>query len=195
VLACRDKDRAQAAVDQLTSGTAMPGQVETMSLGLASLASIRAFTAELRQRLDTGTLPPLHAVVCNAGVNPGPTNTVTADGFESTFGIIHLGHFRLVYDLLPALQGPARVVVVASGVHDPAQKSGVLEPAWSDPHALAWVGPAHRIGGTQIGQALGIAVPGCSMIRSSVSRHRPEFRRYFHGQLPTDRATAGLYWR
>jgi hypothetical protein len=54
VLACRDKDRAQAAVDQLTSGTAMPGQVEAMSLDLASLASIRVFTAELRQRLDTG---------------------------------------------------------------------------------------------------------------------------------------------
>lgn len=49
-----------------------------------------------------------------------------------------------VYDLLPALQAPARVVVVASGVHDPAQKSGVPAPAWNDPEALAHgnLGPA-----------------------------------------------------
>jgi NAD(P)-dependent dehydrogenase (short-subunit alcohol dehydrogenase family) len=129
VFACRDADRAQAAVEQLTSGAGMPRQVEVMSLDLASLPSIRAFTTELRQRLDSGALPPLHAVVCNAGVNPGPN---------------HLGHFRLAYDLLPALQAPARVVVVASGVHDAAQKSGVPAPAWNDPEALAHgnLGPA-----------------------------------------------------
>ncbi|HWX57812.1 hypothetical protein, partial [Bradyrhizobium sp.] len=86
---------------------------------------------------STGTTPPLHAVVCNAGVNPLNTKTATADGFESTFGINHLGHFLLINELLPALQSPARVVVVASGVHDPAQKSGVPAPAWNDPAALA----------------------------------------------------------
>ena len=40
---------------------------EAMSLDLACLASIRAFAAELTKRLSTGTTPPLHAVVCNAG--------------------------------------------------------------------------------------------------------------------------------
>jgi NAD(P)-dependent dehydrogenase (short-subunit alcohol dehydrogenase family) len=69
---------------------------------------------------------------------------VTADGFESAFGINHLGHFLLVNELLPVLQSPARVVVVASGVHDPAQKSGVPAPAWNSPAALAHgeLGPA-----------------------------------------------------
>jgi NAD(P)-dependent dehydrogenase (short-subunit alcohol dehydrogenase family) len=115
-----------------------------MSLDLASLASVRAFAGQLTKRLDAGTTPPLHAVVCNAGVNPLNTKTTTADGFESTFGINHLGHFLLVNELLPALQSPGRVVVVASGVHDPAQKSGVPAPAWNDPAALARgeLGPA-----------------------------------------------------
>jgi len=108
-----------------------------MSLDLASLASVRAFAAELTKRLNTGTIPPLHAVVCNAGVNPLGTKTATADGFESTFGINHLGHFLLVNELFPALQPPARVVAVASGVHDPAQKSGVPAPAWNHPAALS----------------------------------------------------------
>ena len=122
----------------------MAGQVEAMSLDLASLASVRAFAAELTKRLSAGTMPPLHAVVCNAGVNPLNTKTTTADGFESTFGINHLGHFLLVNELLPSLQSPGRVVVVASGVHDPAQKSGVPAPAWNDPAALARgeLGPA-----------------------------------------------------
>ena len=115
-----------------------------MSLDLASLASVRAFGAELTKRLSTGSIPPLHAVVCNAGVNPLNKKTVTVDGFESTFGINHLGHFLLVNELLPELQSPARVVVVASGVHDPAQKAGVPAPAWNNPAALAHgeLGPA-----------------------------------------------------
>src|SRR6201987_1649765 len=137
VLACRDIGRAQAAVDQLTREAGVAGQVEAMSLDLASLTSVRAFAAELTKRLSAGTIQPLHAVVCNAGVNPLNTKTTTADGFESTFGINHLGHFLLVNELLPALQPPGRVVVVASGVHDPAQKAGVPLPAWNDPSALA----------------------------------------------------------
>jgi NAD(P)-dependent dehydrogenase (short-subunit alcohol dehydrogenase family) len=144
ILACRDEVRAQAAVDQLRSDAEGAGQVEAMSLDLASLASVRSFAAELTKRLSTGSIPPLHAVVCNAGVNPLNTKTVTVDGFESTFGINHLGHFLLVNELLPALQAPARVVVVASGVHDPAQKAGVPAPAWNNPVALAHgeLGPA-----------------------------------------------------
>jgi NAD(P)-dependent dehydrogenase (short-subunit alcohol dehydrogenase family) len=120
------------------------GRVEAMSLDLSSLASVRAFAAELKKRLMARTIPPLHAVVCNAGMNPLNTKTMTADGFESTFGINHLGHFLLVNELLPLLQSPARVVIVASGVHDPAQKSGVPAPAWNDPVALAHgeLGPA-----------------------------------------------------
>jgi NAD(P)-dependent dehydrogenase (short-subunit alcohol dehydrogenase family) len=96
------------------------------------------------EKLGSGELPPLHAVVCNAGVNPGTGKTVTVDGFESTFGVNHLGHFLLINELLPALKPPARVVVVASGVHDPAQKTGVPAPAWNDPGALSrgHLGPA-----------------------------------------------------
>jgi NAD(P)-dependent dehydrogenase (short-subunit alcohol dehydrogenase family) len=144
VLACRDEGRAQAAVDQLMSGAGVAGRVDAMSLDLASLASVRTFAAELTDRLRAGTMPPLRAVVCNAGVNPLGTKTATADGFESTFGINHLGHFLLVHELLPVLRPPARVVVVASGVHDPAQKSGVPAPAWNAPAALAHgvLGPA-----------------------------------------------------
>lgn len=138
VLACRDAARAQAAVDTLAAvAAAQPGRVEAMSLDLASLVSVRAFTVALTDRLRTGGIPPLHAVVCNAGVQAGTTQTDTADGFESTFGVNHLGHFALIHGLVPMLETPARVVVVASGTHDPAQKAGPPAPAWNDTTALA----------------------------------------------------------
>jgi NAD(P)-dependent dehydrogenase (short-subunit alcohol dehydrogenase family) len=77
-------------------------------------------------------------------VQAGTSMTRTADGFESTFGVNHLGHFLLVNELLPVLQPPARVVVVASDTHDPAQKIRIPDPAWNDVQALARgeLGPA-----------------------------------------------------
>ena len=63
ILACRDSGRAEAAVTQLTDGADAVGQVETMSLDLASFASVRAFADELSKRVTMGTIPSLHAVV------------------------------------------------------------------------------------------------------------------------------------
>jgi NAD(P)-dependent dehydrogenase (short-subunit alcohol dehydrogenase family) len=144
VLACRNQERARTAVTRLAEAAGGVGRVEAMSLDLASLASIREFAAGLAGRLEVGALLPLHGLVCNAGLLTGARRSVTADGFESTFGVNHLGHFLLADTLRPILQPPARVVVVASNVHDPAKKAGVPGPAWNDPIALARgeLGPA-----------------------------------------------------
>ncbi len=119
-----------------------------MKLDLGSLASVRTFSAELERRLNTGELPPLHGVICNAAMQG--TKVFTVDGFESTFGVSHLGHYLLVNLVLPLLTKPARIVVVASGVHDPAELakvpsgSAVPVPAWNLTAALAKgeLGPA-----------------------------------------------------
>src|SRR6201984_998046 len=58
VIACRDTGRAQAAAHQLTCGAGVAGQVEAMSLDLASLASVQTFAGQLTKRLDAGTIPP-----------------------------------------------------------------------------------------------------------------------------------------
>ncbi len=158
VIACRNPDRAQEAVErlrQVAKASGSPARVEAMRLDLASLQSVREFVGELGRRLDAGDLPPVHALVCNAGVQSGDKKTFTMDGFESTFGVNHLGHFLLVNLLLPRLAPPARVAVVASGTHDPAQKTGMPAPAWNDPTALAKgdLGPlAARDSPTKIGQ-------------------------------------------
>lgn len=140
VLACRDPVRAQEAVERLrqeAKATGSSARVEAMRLDLASFQSVRDFAGELGRRLEAGELPALHALVCNAGVQSAGKPSFTKDGFESTFGVNHLGHFLLVNLLLPRLAPAARIAVVASGVHDPAQKTGMPAPAWNEPAALA----------------------------------------------------------
>lgn len=117
--------------------------VETTMLDLASFDSIRSFVDDVRRRLETKTLPPLSGVVCNAGFQGA--RSLTTDGFERTFGVNHLGHYLLVNLLLPVLAPTSRIVVVASGVHDPAQletlpaalASSMPVPAWAEPAMLA----------------------------------------------------------
>ena len=147
VIACRDLGRAGSAAETLREAAAPGAKVEAMALDLASLASVRAFSAEVARRLKTGELPPLHGLVCNAAMQGAKVFTV--DGFEATFGVNHLGHYLLVNLLLPLLVKPARIAVVASGVHDPAQleavpSAGVPPPAWNTTAALAKgeLGPA-----------------------------------------------------
>ncbi|MDY6779376.1 MAG: SDR family NAD(P)-dependent oxidoreductase, partial [Halobacteria archaeon] len=59
-------------------------------------------------------------VLCNnAGVMAIP-RTETEDGFETQFGVNHLGHFALTGRLLDALveaEGESRVITTSSGIH------------------------------------------------------------------------------
>ncbi|MFG2556186.1 oxidoreductase [Streptomyces sp. NPDC048581] len=110
VLACRSEARGAAARDRMLAE--VPGvHVELRLLDLGDLGSVREFaTAFPYDRLDL--------LVNNAGVMALPYGT-TADGFETQFGVNHLGHFALTGQLLPALLGTpgARVVTVSSPLH------------------------------------------------------------------------------
>ncbi|HUR08863.1 MAG TPA: oxidoreductase [Nonomuraea sp.] len=107
VLACRDPGRGQAARARMQDE--LPGaHLELRQLDLGNLASIREFAASWdRGRLDL--------LVNNAGVAMVPY-AQTADGFESQFGINHLGTFALTGLLLPYLIAAPdpRVVTVSS---------------------------------------------------------------------------------
>ncbi|MFF3844316.1 oxidoreductase [Streptomyces sp. NPDC002328] len=110
VLACRSETRGREAVERLT-GEVPDADVELRSLDLGDLASVREFAARLPyERLDL--------LVNNAGVMALPYGT-TADGFETQFGVNHLGHFALTGLLLPRLLATpeARVVNVSSMAH------------------------------------------------------------------------------
>jgi len=84
-----------------------------MELDLADFASIRMFAARVLEQFDR-----LDVLVLNAGLVLAH-RTETAQGFENTFGVNHLGHFLLTQLLLDRLKAsvPSRVVVLASEAH------------------------------------------------------------------------------
>src|SRR5512145_2991742 len=104
VIAGRDKQRISDAARRLDD-VAPDSQTRALRLDLASLQSIRSFV----EAFIAQDLPPLRAIVCNAGVQVVSAPTYTEDGFETTFGVNHLGHFLLVNLLLEYLVAPARV--------------------------------------------------------------------------------------
>ena len=138
VIASRDRAASAAAVTRIRDETAN-GAVSERTLDLGSLAGVRAFVHDLvRDEL------PLRALVCNAGLQVSQGLHRSVDGHELTFAVNHLGHFLLTNLLLPRLlaHAPARVVVVASGVHDPKNTTGMPHPEIDDFATLAATGGA-----------------------------------------------------
>ncbi|WP_030545587.1 SDR family NAD(P)-dependent oxidoreductase [Streptomyces albus] len=158
VLACRDETRGRAAEARIAEE--VPGaRVRLALLDLADLASVREFARSFAGPSGTGGsgsadggsgeggsgdaarasgvpggsrgTARLDLLVNNAGVMALPYRR-TADGFETQFGVNHLGHFALTGLLLPALLATpgARVVTVSSAMHllpgagDPGDPSG-----------------------------------------------------------------------
>ncbi|WP_407571014.1 oxidoreductase [Deinococcus altitudinis] len=110
LVAVRDPERAAEA---LTTLEARPGMLETVTLDLASLASVRAAAAQV-----LAMTPKVHLLFDNAGTMATPFGH-TEGGFETQFGTNHLGHFLFTTLLMPALlnAAPARVVVLTSSGH------------------------------------------------------------------------------
>ncbi|KAH7484561.1 hypothetical protein KRP22_005728 [Phytophthora ramorum] len=115
VLACRNAERAQKAVDAIKAELSpQVPSVEFLLLDLSDLDSVRAFADMFRARFDR-----LDLLVNNGGVMvPNPTHT--SDGLEMQFAVNHLGHFyltHLLFNLLTAGDQPSRVVNVTSLSH------------------------------------------------------------------------------
>jgi NAD(P)-dependent dehydrogenase (short-subunit alcohol dehydrogenase family) len=117
VIAARSRAKGEAAVADITARHPA-AQLELMPLDLASFASIRAFASDFHDRFDR-----LDVLLLNAGLVMR-TRHETAEGFETMFGVNHLGHFLLTQLLRDRLiaSAPSRVVVVSSGAHRAAPR-------------------------------------------------------------------------
>jgi len=102
----------------------LEGDVQTYPLDLSDLDSIRTFAGEMKQALDR-----VDFLINNAGIMACPERRI-GSGWESQFGINHMGHFALVKELLPLLKkSPGlRVICLSSTAH---KISGIR---WEDLH-------------------------------------------------------------
>src|SRR5262245_53525309 len=136
IIASRNRALSAGAVPRITSESGA-GSASEMGLDLGSTASVRDFAREIAGRDGA-----LRALVCNAGLQFARGPRLTPDGYETTFAVNHLGHFLLTNLLLERLieNAPARIVVVASGVHDPKMHTGMPKAAVTDFTTLAATG-------------------------------------------------------
>ncbi|MET0387481.1 MAG: SDR family oxidoreductase [Polyangiales bacterium] len=111
--AARTRDKAAEAC-RAFGPTAVPVACE-----LSEPTQVRATVAELQ-----GLGLALDVIVCNAGIMALPKRTIH-HGQELQFLTNHIGHFILVNGLLPQLTATGRVVVLSSGAHFAAPRSGI----------------------------------------------------------------------
>ena len=112
IMACRNLEKGHLSLDSIKQ--AVPAaKLDLMELDLASLTSIKAFANAFKSKYDK-----LDVLINNGGPIIALRN-VTEDGFESHFGINHLGHFALTGLLLDCLLNTpsSRVVTVSSRMH------------------------------------------------------------------------------
>jgi NAD(P)-dependent dehydrogenase (short-subunit alcohol dehydrogenase family) len=113
ILIARDRDKAAATLAELAQAGAPPAQALFGDLSLMS--SVRTLADEARAKFD-----PIDALVNNAGAIFG-ARAVTAEGFERTFALNHLGYFLLTNLLVDRLPSGGRIVNVSSEAHRPAK--------------------------------------------------------------------------
>lgn len=113
--------RPDAAAETLAS---VSGDIEIASMDLGDLNSVAAFTDTMRTHNQ-----PLHMLINNAGIMACPEARV-GPGWESQFGINHMGHFALTTQLKPLLAAArgARVVALSSTAHK------ISDIRWDDIH-------------------------------------------------------------
>ncbi|HWF22994.1 MAG TPA: SDR family oxidoreductase [Acidimicrobiales bacterium] len=126
VLACRNPDKAAAAAAEVRERAASDA-VSVVALDLSDLASVTSCAHQILERWDR-----LDVLVNNAG-GIWSTRQESAQGFEQTFAVNHLGPFALTLHLLDRLKdsAPSRIVNLSSFGHHAA----VLGMRWEDLNA------------------------------------------------------------
>ncbi len=115
LIACRSQEKAEAAIDAIIDANGEV-DVEFVPLDLGDLSSVQA-CADLLQEEER-----IDCLINNAGIMVPPYE-LTADGFESQFGVNHLGPFALtglLLDKLAETENP-RIVNTSSLAHRQGQ--------------------------------------------------------------------------
>ncbi|OTB05568.1 hypothetical protein M426DRAFT_72848 [Hypoxylon sp. CI-4A] len=128
VYTVRDKTRAPA----LTAGDTHPH--EFVSLDLSSLDNVRQVANDINTRVSAGDLPPIRALILNAGFQDFGQQMWTDDGFDKTFTSNYMGHWLLTLLLLKSMnKEEGRIIILGSQSHDPADPRHAATKAYVDP--------------------------------------------------------------
>lgn len=89
------------------------------ALDLSSLTDVRSFAEKTAERVKSGKMPPIKAIVCNAFTWSLSETKYTQDGLEASFQVGHLSHYLLILKLLGSMASDGRIVLLGSNAHYP----------------------------------------------------------------------------
>ncbi|KAH8171053.1 NADH:flavin oxidoreductase / NADH oxidase family protein [Sarocladium implicatum] len=103
------------------------GAQDLLALDLTSLASVRQAAERINKGVADGSIPPIKALILNAGYQEQATQTITEDGFDMSFQVNYLAHFLFTLLLLKSLDRTCgRIVLLGSWTHDTAHPNNKL---------------------------------------------------------------------
>ncbi|KAI1126515.1 putative short-chain dehydrogenase [Nemania abortiva] len=137
----RDTTHATALTSALGHGPAHPHDV--LALDLTDLDNVRKLAEDINARVSAGEIPPICALVLNAGFQDFGKQSWTKDGLDTTFAANYLGHWLFTLLLLKSIDRESgRVVIIGSQAHDPEDPRNARTGAFDDPKYKTFVSDA-----------------------------------------------------
>jgi len=124
LISSRNEEKGMKAIKKIKANNNNKN-ISMLKLDLSSHQSVRAFVKNFKK----SNYPPLKGLICNAGIMIRESVKASAEGYEMTFAVNHLGHFVLTNLLLDELEPNARIVVVSSNMHNTEIREGKMAPA------------------------------------------------------------------
>ncbi|KAK4164100.1 hypothetical protein QBC43DRAFT_318715 [Cladorrhinum sp. PSN259] len=119
VYTVRDATAAPALVAALGPGTSSHTH-DIISLDLTKVDDIRSVAESINNRVSTNDIPPIRALILNAGFQEFGKQSWTDEGLDSTFAVNYFGHWLLTLLLLKSMDKEGgRIIVLGSQAHDP----------------------------------------------------------------------------
>ncbi|KAI0143032.1 hypothetical protein GGR57DRAFT_484748 [Xylariaceae sp. FL1272] len=142
----RAPERASAVQSILQKAKKVSHNHELVSLELSSLESTRKAAEDINAKVASGKIPPIRALILNAGWQEYFTQTNTDDGFDMAFQSNYLSHFLFTLLLLKSMdKAHGRVVVLGSWSHDVGDPrnnvTGLLSPFVTEKYSQVFKEP------------------------------------------------------
>ncbi|KAI3317206.1 putative short-chain dehydrogenase [Xylariaceae sp. AK1471] len=136
----RDTTNAPSLTSALTHGATHPHDV--VALDLTKLDNVRQVAEGINTRVSAGEIPPIRALILNAGFQDFGNQSWTDDGLDTTFAANYLGHWLLTLLLLKSVDKAGRIVVIGSQGHDQNDPRNARTKAFDDPKYKTFVSDA-----------------------------------------------------
>ncbi|KAK8115448.1 short-chain dehydrogenase [Apiospora sp. TS-2023a] len=131
IFTARNSDSAPALDAALGSSNATSH--EKISLDLSRLGNVREVAAAINAKVEAGTIPPISAIILNAGYEEYDTQRWNEDGLDMTFVVNYLGHWLLTLLLLQSMdRETGRIVWISSWSQNPEDPHHNLNESYKE---------------------------------------------------------------